>query len=1699
MRPKNIVNGTRFLYLSLLLSFSSLFGQISYEKVFTDVDFDLPIELLNANDGTDRLFIVEQLGKVRVIPNDQSIVGSDVDVFLDISSKINISVGQEVGLLGMAFHPDYTSNGYVYVYYTDFINGLVNMNLARFTVDSNNPNQVDPSSELELFQYIKNLDQGNHNGGKIAFGPDGYLYVSIGDGGGGGDPAGNGQDLNTVFGSILRIDVDLNGDNPVESNPEEPNGRYEIPSDNPRVGLSGLDELYVWGIRNTWKFSFDNVNNIMWGADVGQGRREEINIITKGANYGWGKYEGLTTYDNNVSLITSPDTKPILEYDHSDNDKSITGGYVYRGPINNSSISNKYIYGDYISGRVWALDYDSTTGNATTEFLFRTNGQKVASFGLDEAQNIYFLDYGYDVHIYKITGDSSGPTTTAVDGIGDWLKTGFEGTNGIVQTIHNDGSDNYYVGGDFSSVENISANNIAYYSVENGWNSLGNGTNGTVNAIISDSQGNVYIGGSFSEVNGVTASNIAVWNGSIWSALKGGTSGTVAKLGLDSQDNLFVGGVFINVDNSITANNIAKWDGSNWSNLIDSSTSTIGTNNEIRSIAFDENDNLIVGGNFSTAGGKTALRIATWDGNFWGTLGNGTSGFVESIYVTPNYIYAGGNFSIAGNINANRIARWNRNNENWEALGNGLSGNVSALAYDGTYIYAGGSFETASDIEDVNKIMNNIARWSSSNGWQALGPNKTVGVSTGINSLAFNTNSSILLAGGNFNNAGNISFDNIAAWQESNSCSNGFVTPEILVNGNLTNATSLDLTEGDILSISIEQDFDFQIRLPNGSFNQGILNISSAGESDTGTYSIMTTQGCTLSLIINVTAPEVCNAFSITPEYDINGVINSGSNELTIEEGDSFVLRIVQSTGFTITKPDNVVVDGELNFGVVNTSQGGIYTFTTENGCIEDFNLIINPPAGCDKFSITPEYVINGETSSGLNEITLEVGTSFVLGIRQSTTFTTTLPDNSIVNGSYDFGLLEISDSGTYTFETLAGCVEEFLLNVTNSSTCTAESITPEYSVNGTTSNGLNEIEVNEGDEFILGILQSNTFTITLLDSSVVSGPYDFGALTIDEDGIYNITTDEGCEETFTLNVLPSITCTSASITPEYTINGATSFGLNQITLDEGTTFELGILQNNNFEITLLDNSIISGVYDFGTLTTSDSGNYQITDENNCIENFELIVLPVETCDQFSITPKYLINEEEFIGENELTLIEGTAFQLGIRQSNTFTIQFPDNSIENGPYDFGILRVTNQGTYTFTTDEGCTEDFVLIILPDSDFDGITDADDLCANTPDGQALDENGCAESQLDDDNDGVSNLDDICDNTPFGESVNSTGCSSSQLDSDSDGVVDMNDICPNTPTSESTDLNGCSESQLDDDNDGVFNNTDLCPNTEPGITVDSDGCEILPDDDNDGVPNIDDLCPNTLPNSLVDTDGCVTVLPNDNFTISTTSTTCRGVFDGELLINSNLVNEYTASLTSTSFAVTRNFNESVLINELPADTYELCLTAEDLENYEVCFTVVIEAPQPLSVFSIINQEEQSVTLQMAGSEQFVISLNSKSFTTTANEITLDLPEKINELKVSTGQECQGVFEENIVISNDAWLYPNPFNNSILLNTSRINETSISYIIYSISGKQLIENTVDIENKNEIELQFENLPSGVFILKLTLKDSQQIFKLVKR
>jgi len=380
------MNRTFFLGLMiLLLSLSSIQAQLSLQDAFPNLTFSNPVFLTHAGDNSDRIFVIEQPGRIKVFPNSQS--ASNAKTFLDITDRVAFS--GEMGLLGLAFHPDYANNGYFYVNYT--ADNPRRTIVARFQVTSN-PDSADKNSEFQILTFSQPYT--NHNGGWIAFRPtDGYLYIGTGDGGSGGDPQNNGQNIDTLLGKILRIDVD--GGTP-----------YAIPPTNPfydSTNTSIRKEIYAWGMRNPWRSSFDPVTDWFWCGDVGQGAWEEIDLIENGKNYGWRCYEGTHSY--NLAGCNYPEyIDPIYEYPHGP-ECSITGGYVYRG-INVPELEGKYIYGDYCSRKIWALNYDGV--NPPTNELLVTAAGPVTSFGVDQNNEIYITSS--DSMIYRFT-----PTVTGTE------------------------------------------------------------------------------------------------------------------------------------------------------------------------------------------------------------------------------------------------------------------------------------------------------------------------------------------------------------------------------------------------------------------------------------------------------------------------------------------------------------------------------------------------------------------------------------------------------------------------------------------------------------------------------------------------------------------------------------------------------------------------------------------------------------------------------------------------------------------------------------------------------------------------------------------------------------------------------------------------------------------------------------------------------------------------------------------------------------------------------------------------------------------------------------------------------------------------------------------------------------------------------------------------------------------------------------
>ena len=341
-------------------------GSYAWKRVASNLA--RPVELTRVGDESGRLFIVEQTGRILVIQNSAPLPAP----FLDITNRVG-SQGSEQGLLGLAFHPRYKQNGLFFVNYTD---QKGNTNIARFQVSAD-PNRADPGTEKRLLYVSQPFP--NHNGGSLAFGPDGYLYIGLGDGGSGGDPHGHGQSRETLLGKILRIDVD-HGD------------PYTVPADNPFATGGGSPEIWAYGLRNPWRFSFDRLTGDFYIADVGQDNYEEIDYLPAGTpggtNFGWNFKEGLHPYKGSTPAGVNLQD-PVIEYDHNQG-CSVTGGYVYRG-VNLPAWIGVYLYGDYCSGKVWGA-LRNPDGTWQDSLLFET-GFNISSFGEDQAGEVYLVDY----------------------------------------------------------------------------------------------------------------------------------------------------------------------------------------------------------------------------------------------------------------------------------------------------------------------------------------------------------------------------------------------------------------------------------------------------------------------------------------------------------------------------------------------------------------------------------------------------------------------------------------------------------------------------------------------------------------------------------------------------------------------------------------------------------------------------------------------------------------------------------------------------------------------------------------------------------------------------------------------------------------------------------------------------------------------------------------------------------------------------------------------------------------------------------------------------------------------------------------------------------------------------------------------------------------------------------------------------------
>lgn len=337
-----------------------------------------PLFLTHAGDGSRRMFVVEQPGTIRII--DRGILQKDS--FLDVRDRVSTDDGER-GLLGLAFHPDYRRNGRFFVNYTRQPDG------ATVVAEYRRGGAPDVALRKERVLMVVMQPESNHNGGMVAFGPDGYLYIGLGDGGGPGDPGNRAQNPDELLGKILRIDVD-HGD------------PYAIPPDNPFVKGGGRQEIYAVGLRNPWRFSFDLTKADLWVADVGQYKWEEVDLVTRGGNYGWRVMEGLHCFKPAEACSTEGLALPVMEYRH-DGDRraggrcSIIGGYVYRG-LAMPALRGAYLFGDYCSGEVFVFRQSDEGGKDASPTVLLKTGFRISSFGQDEDGEVYVLDHGGGIY-----------------------------------------------------------------------------------------------------------------------------------------------------------------------------------------------------------------------------------------------------------------------------------------------------------------------------------------------------------------------------------------------------------------------------------------------------------------------------------------------------------------------------------------------------------------------------------------------------------------------------------------------------------------------------------------------------------------------------------------------------------------------------------------------------------------------------------------------------------------------------------------------------------------------------------------------------------------------------------------------------------------------------------------------------------------------------------------------------------------------------------------------------------------------------------------------------------------------------------------------------------------------------------------------------------------------------------------------------
>lgn len=390
---------------------------------------------------------------------------------------------------------------------------------------------------------------------------------------------------------------------------------------------------------------------------------------------------------------------------------------------------------------------------------------------------------------------------------------------------------------------------------------------------------------------------------------------------------------------------------------------------------------------------------------------------------------------------------------------------------------------------------------------------------------------------------------------------------------------------------------------------------------------------------------------------------------------------------------------------------------------------------------------------------------------------------------------------------------------------------------------------------------------------------------------------------------------------------------------------------------------------------------------------------------------------------------------------------------------------------------------------DDDNDGVQNSDDTCSDTPSGESVDTNGCSDSQLDDDNDGVMNNADLCADTPNGETVDTNGCSYGQLDDDNDGVQNSEDTCSDTPSGESVDTNGCSDSQLDDDNDGIMNNVDLCDDTPNGEAVDTNGCsDSQLDDDSDGVNNAIDLCPDTTVGSTIDANGCFT-LSSDNFGIEVISETCPEKDNGQIVITVNEFHSYETRINETDY----NFTTSLSVGDLAPGTYEFCITVTG-ENYEQCYTVEVVEGTIISGKASVTKNKVAIEI-IKGTAPYKVFINEKLVLQTLSSTFNAEVNHGDIVEVKTAVSCEGIFSKTIELFDTIVAYPNPTQGNFEIALP-ILQKEVIIELYSMQSQLISVNAYPVVY-GKIQLNLESKPTGLYFIKILL-NKPIVLKIVK-